>query len=67
MDAKTLAELYASAVNNAGMTPNEIRRRRNLPDVGPEGDKLYVQGAIVPLDRAGQQTPPPAAPKPPSQ
>ena len=53
MDAKTLAELYASAVNNAGMTPNEIRRKRNLPDL-PGGDELYMQGATVPLRLAGQ-------------
>lgn len=52
MDAKTLAELYASAVNNAGMTPNEIRRKRNLPDL-PGGDDLYIQGATVPLRLAG--------------
>jgi HK97 family phage portal protein len=53
MDAKTLMELYASAVNNAGMTPNEIRRKRNLPDL-PGGDDLYIQGATVPLRLAGQ-------------
>ena len=53
MDAKTLSELYASAVNNAGMTPNEIRRKRNLPDL-LGGDDLYIQGATVPLRLAGQ-------------
>ena len=53
MDAKTLMELYASAVNNAGMTPNEIRRKRNLPDL-PGGDDLYIQGATIPLRLAGQ-------------
>lgn len=59
MDAKTQMEMWASSINNAGMTPNEIRKKRNLPPVGPEGDKLYIQGATVPL---GQQ---PAA-KPPA-
>lgn len=65
MDAKTLAELYASAVNNAGMTPNEIRRKRNLPDL-PGGDELYMQGATVPLRLAGQNkaTEPPKTPPP---
>lgn len=53
MDAKTLSELYASAINNAGMTPNEVRRRRNLPDL-PGGDELFIQGATVPLRLAGQ-------------
>lgn len=64
MDAKTQSELYASAVINAGMTPNEIRKKRNLPSVGPEGDKLYVQGAVVPLDLAGTVQQGAAAPKP---
>jgi HK97 family phage portal protein len=64
MDAKTQAELYASAVQNAGMTPNEIRRRRNLPDVAG-GDELYIQSATIPLSRAGQ--PPAAAPAPPTK
>ncbi len=54
MDAKTQAELYASAVMNAGMTPNEVRRRRNLPDL-PGGDELYIQSATIPLRLAGQQ------------
>lgn len=65
MDAKTQAELWASAINAAGMTPNEIRRKRNLPDVGPEGDKLYVQGAIVPLEQAGKTIASPPPPPPP--
>lgn len=63
MDAKTQAELWASAVQAAGMTPNEIRRKRNLPDVGPEGDRLYIQGATVPLDMAGALPAPAASPK----
>lgn len=53
MDAKTLMELYASAVNNAGMTPNEVRRKRNLPDV-PGGDDLFIQSGAMPLRLAGQ-------------
>ena len=67
MDAKTLAELYASAINNAGMTPNEVRRKRNLPDL-EGGNELYIQGATVPLRLAGQQKAGPAAPPtPPSE
>lgn len=67
MDAKTQAELFASAIQNAGMTPNEVRRRRNLPDVDG-GDELYLQGATVPLSMAGKQQQAPSAPKPdPSQ
>lgn len=62
MDAKTQSELYASAVMNAGMTPNEVRRRRNLPDQ-PGGDELYIQSATVPLRLAGQVQPPAPAKK----
>lgn len=65
MDAKTQSELFASAFNNAGMTPNEIRRKRNLPDIGPAGDKLYVQGAVVPLDEAKSPAPPRRRRRPP--
>lgn len=63
MDAKAQSELYASAVQHAGMTPNEIRRRRNLPDV-PGGDELYIQSATVPLSLAGKKPAAPAAADP---
>ncbi len=67
MDAKATSELFASALNNARMTPNEIRRRMNLPDK-EGGDELYIQGATVPLSMAGKQQQQPAAPNPePSQ
>lgn len=39
---------YATSVQNAIRTPNEIRALENLPPL-PEGDKLMVQGATVPL------------------
>lgn len=53
MDGKTLMDIYASAVNNAGMTPNEVRRKRNLPDM-PGGDDLFIQSGAVPIRLAGQ-------------
>jgi len=65
MDAKAQMELFASAIQNAGMTPNEIRRKRNLPDV-EGGDQLFIQSATIPLSMAGkaqQQQPP----KPPTK
>lgn len=52
-DSKTRAEFYASALQNAWMTPNEIRRLENLPPM-PGGDVLMVQGAMVPLDQIGK-------------
>lgn len=52
MDTKTLSEMYASAVTNMQMTPNEIRRRRNLPDYeGDAGNKLYMQSGMTPIDQ----------------
>lgn len=64
MDAKTQAELYASGIQNAQYTPNEVRRKRNMPDM-PGGDALYIQGATVPLLSAGTVNPAePATPKP---
>jgi HK97 family phage portal protein len=65
MDAETQAALFASAINNAGMTPNEVRRKRNLPDQ-PGGDELYIQSATIPLSKAGQIAPSPAKPAPPA-
>ena len=47
-DFKTRMDGYAQGVQNAILTPNEARRRENLPD-DAEGDRLLVQGATVPL------------------
>lgn len=53
-DAKSRAEFYASGVQNAWITPNEVRAKENLnPMEG--GDRLLVQGATVPLEQAGMQ------------
>jgi len=48
-DFKTRFEGYAAAVQNGINTPNEIRRMENWPQYGPEANRLYVQGATVPL------------------
>lgn len=47
-DFKTRMDGYAAAVQNAILTPNEVRRAENRPD-DPMGDKLLIQGATVPL------------------
>lgn len=47
-DFKTRMEGNAQAIQNAILTPNEVRRRDNLPDMDG-GDELLVQGATVPL------------------
>lgn len=60
-DFKTRFEAYGTAVQNGLNTPNEIRAMENWPKMGGEADKLYIQGATVPL---GTQPVPatPAAP-----
>lgn len=40
---------YATAIQNAIRTPDEVRQIENLPAKGGAADKLLVQGATVPL------------------
>lgn len=47
-DFKTRMEGYAQAVQNGIQTPNEIRKRENLPE-NEAGGQLMIQGATVPL------------------
>ncbi|MDW3204584.1 MAG: phage portal protein [Alphaproteobacteria bacterium] len=47
-DFKSRMDGYATGVQNGFMTPNEVRHKENLPAL-PEGDRLYIQGATVPL------------------
>lgn len=54
-DFKTRMDGYAQGVQNGVLTPNEARRAENRPDQSG-GDRLYIQGATVPIDQAGQQS-----------
>ena len=47
-DFMTRMSGYATSIQNAIQTPNEIRRRENLP-AQAHGDDLLIQGATVPL------------------
>ena len=47
-DFKTRMDGYAQGIQNAILTPNEVRRRENLPDAD-NGDELLIQGATVPI------------------
>lgn len=47
-DFATRMSGYATAIQNGILKPNEARRQENRPD-DPEGDKLMIQGATVPL------------------
>jgi HK97 family phage portal protein len=51
-DKKTMYEAYKSAVNGSLMTPNEGRNHIGLPPIAG-GDKLLVQGAMVPIESVG--------------
>lgn len=60
-DSAGRSALYATLISHAVMTPNEARSKENL-NWRPDGDKLFIQGAMVPVDMAGQrpeQTPDP--------
>lgn len=50
-DFKTRMEGYATAIQNGILKPNEARGRENHP-ADPDGNRLMIQGATVPL---GQQ------------
>lgn len=63
-DFKTRAEAVARLVNSAVYKPEEGRKYMGQePSGDPNADKLYIQGATVPLEKSGQVkpgTPPPA-------
>jgi HK97 family phage portal protein len=59
-DFRTRMEGYAVGIQNGVITPNEVRRRENMPD-DPDGDVLLVNAASVPIRdqvAAGQNTDP---------
>ena len=60
-DFRTRMEGYATAIQNAINTPNEIRAMENWPAAGDEADKLHIQGATVPLGMQMTQPAEPAA------
>lgn len=51
-DSQTKAEQFSKYVQNAIKTPNEIRKYNNDPAL-PGGDDLMIQGATVPIQKAG--------------
>ena len=51
-DTKTRYEAYAQAIQNGFKTPNEIRALEE-DEAKPGGDKLLVNGSMVPIEEAG--------------
>ena len=52
---------HATSITNAIRTPNEVRALENLPSI-EGGDKLLVQGAMIPVETAGEKPEPAPAP-----
>lgn len=53
-DFRTRMEGYGKALQTGINTPNEIRRMENWPDYGDAADRLYMQGAMLPIDKLGE-------------
>jgi HK97 family phage portal protein len=51
-DKKTRYETYAQGIDHGFLKPNEARDREGLPK-DPGGDRLFMNGNIVPIDQAG--------------
>lgn len=52
-DNAARAAYYQSLFNIGAISQNEIRARENLNSI-PEGDRYFVQGALVPTDKVDQ-------------
>ncbi len=51
-DFATRMSGYATSIQNGIRTPNEVRAMENLSPLS-DGDQLFIQGATVPLSKAG--------------
>lgn len=51
-DFKTRMDGYSAAIQHGVMTPDEAREKEGRPNMDG-GNKLYMQGAMMPLDRLG--------------
>lgn len=49
-DMKARKDFYTGLFNIAALTPNQICEFEDLPTYGKDGDKHYVQGALIPVD-----------------
>jgi HK97 family phage portal protein len=53
-DLKSRTEAYRIGITSGIITPNEAREMEHLPAV-EGGDKLYMQGAMMPIESLGMQ------------
>lgn len=56
-DFATRMSGLATAVQNSILTPDEARALENRPAKGANADKLFMQGATVPIDAPQQEAP----------
>lgn len=63
-DQKSRFDGYRAGIVSGILTPNEARRMEWLPDVAG-GDQLFMQGAMMPIDKLGQGHPAPTLSNPP--
>ncbi|BCH32628.1 portal protein [Mesorhizobium sp. L-8-10] len=54
-DFKTRMEGNARAIQTGQLTPDEAREMENRPAMGGAAAKLHMQGAMLPIDKLGQQ------------
>lgn len=62
-DFATRSDGLSKQITTGQLTPNEARRLENRPPLDG-GDRLYIQGAMVPLEEAGEQGNPDAGGEP---
>lgn len=53
-DLQNRMEAYRRSINAGVFTPNEVRRREGYQSL-PGGDRLLVNGNMIPVDQAGEQ------------
>jgi len=64
-DSVQRAERTRTLISAGVMTPNEGRQSLGLNTLGPDGDKLFMQGAMAPLELIVDPPKPPAPVAPP--
>jgi HK97 family phage portal protein len=60
MDALASAQVAATEINSAVLTPNEARKKKKRPSLGALGDNALVNSTMVTLERAVNPPAPPA-------
>ena len=49
-DIKSRYEAYAKGIQNAFLSPDQVRGFENFEAVGGKAEELFIQGATVPLN-----------------